>query len=224
MKILVVEDDEGIRTFVSKGLKEAGFVVDTASDGEEGFALLFTGQYDVAVVDIMLPGMDGLSVIEKIRSKGNQTPIIILSAKREVDDRILGFQKGGDDYLTKPFSFSELLVRIQALIKRSSAVPAATTLSCADLTLSLISHKVERGGMEIELQPKEFALLEYLLRNKGRVLSKTLIMEKIWNYDFDPQTNIVDVLVSRLRAKIDKDFNKKLLHTVRGVGYVIKEN
>lgn len=170
----------------------------------------------------MLPGMDGLSVIEKARERGIKTPIIILSAKRDVDDRIKGFQKGGDDYLVKPFSFSELLVRIQALIRRSAAAVPETILSCGDLTLSLISHKVERGGKEIELQPKEFALLEYLLRNKGRVLSKTLIMEKIWQYDFDPQTNIVDVLVSRLRSKIDKDFDVKLLHTVRGVGYVIK--
>ncbi len=224
MKILIIEDDEGIRSFVSKGLKEAGFTVDTASTGEEGYALLTRGSYDAAVVDIMLPEMDGLTVIEKARAGGTTTPIIILSAKRDVDDRILGLQKGGDDYLTKPFSFSELLVRIQALIRRSSAASQTAVLSCADLKLSLISHKVERGGKEIELQPKEFALLEYLLRNKGRVLSKTLIMEKIWKYDFDPQTNIVDVLVSRLRTKIDRDFDKKLLHTVRGVGYVIKED
>jgi len=224
MKILIIEDDKGIQSFVHKGLKEAGFTVDTASDGEEGYGLLMQEEYDAAVVDIMLPGMDGLSVIEKVRRKGIKTPIIILSAKREVDDRIRGLQKGGDDYLTKPFSFSELLVRIQALIRRSAAVMPETVLSCGDLTLSLISRKVERGGREIELQPKEFSLLEYLLRNKGRVLSKTLIMEKIWQYDFDPQTNIVDVLVSRLRSKIDKDFDKKLLHTVRGVGYVIRED
>jgi len=223
MKILVIEDDKGIRTFVSKGLQEAGFTVDTASDGEDGFTLLLTGSYDAAVVDIMLPGMDGLQIIEKIRSRGNHTPIIILSAKRDVDDKIQGLQKGGDDYLTKPFSFSELLVRIQALIRRSSTTSPAAVLSCSDLTLSLISHKVERKGIEIELQPKEFALLEYLLQNKNRVLSKTLIMEKIWHYDFDPQTNIVDVLVSRLRSKIDKNYDKKLLHTIRGVGYVIKE-
>ena len=224
MKILVIEDDEGIRSFVSKGLEEAGFTTDTASDGEDGFALLLTGSYDAAIVDIMLPGMDGLTLIEKIRAKKKQTPIIILSAKRDVDDRILGFQKGGDDYLTKPFSFSELLVRIQALIRRSSTTPETTILTCEDLLLSLVSHKVERAGQKIDLQPKEFALLEYLLRNTGRVLSKTLIMEKIWHYDFDPQTNIVDVLVSRLRSKIDKDFDKKLLHTIRGVGYVLKED
>ncbi len=222
MKILIIEDDSGIRSFVNRGLKEAGFTVDATENGEDGYSLLISGEYDAAVVDIMLPGMDGLSVIEKARERGIKTPIIILSAKRDVDDRIKGFQKGGDDYLVKPFSFSELLVRIQALIRRSAAAVPETILSCGDLTLSLISHKVERGGKEIELQPKEFALLEYLLRNKGRVLSKTLIMEKIWQYDFDPQTNIVDVLVSRLRSKIDKDFDVKLLHTVRGVGYVIK--
>ncbi len=224
MKILVIEDDKGIQSFVYKGLKEAGYTVDTASDGEEGYALLAQEEYDAAVVDIMLPGMDGLTVIGKARSSGVKTPIIILSAKREVDDRIQGLQKGGDDYLTKPFSFSELLVRIQALIRRSSSSTPETVLTCGDLTLSIISREVKRAGGEIELQPKEFALLEYLLRNKGRVLSKTLIMEKIWRYDFDPQTNIVDVLVSRLRSKIDKGFEKKLLHTVRGVGYVIRED
>ena len=224
MKILVIEDDKGIQSFVYKGLKEAGYTVDTASDGEEGYALLAQEEYDAAVVDIMLPGMDGLTVIGKARSKGIKTPIIILSAKREVDDRIQGLQKGGDDYLTKPFSFSELLVRIQALIRRSGSSTPETVLTCGDLTLSIISREVKRAGEEIELQPKEFALLEYLLRNKGRVLSKTLIMEKIWRYDFDPQTNIVDVLVSRLRSKIDKGFEKKLLHTVRGVGYVIRED
>ncbi len=224
MKLLVIEDDKGIRSFVHKGLKEAGYTVDTASDGEEGYALLAQEDYDAAVIDIMLPGMDGLTVIEKARERGVKTPIIILSAKREVDDRIQGLQRGGDDYLTKPFSFSELLVRIQALIRRSGSSLPETVLTCGDLTLSIISREVKRGGMEIELQPKEFALLEYLLRNKGRVLSKTLIMEKIWRYDFDPQTNIVDVLVSRLRSKIDKDFEKKLLHTVRGVGYVIRDD
>lgn len=224
MKILVIEDDKGIQSFVHKGLKEAGYTVDIASDGEEGYGHLAQEDYDAAVVDIMLPGMDGLTVIEKARERGVKTPIIILSAKREVDDRIRGLQKGGDDYLTKPFSFSELLVRIQALIRRSGSSLPEPVLSCGDLTLSIISREVKRAGQEIELQPKEFALLEYLLRNKGRVLSKTLIMEKIWRYDFDPQTNIVDVLVSRLRSKIDKNFEKKLLHTVRGVGYVIRED
>ncbi|RKX87025.1 MAG: DNA-binding response regulator [Spirochaetes bacterium] len=224
MKILIIEDDKDIISFIKKGLHEAGYIIDTAEDGESGFIKLLTGNYDAAVVDIMLPGMDGLSIIENIRIKKIYTPIIILSAKREVDDRIIGFQKGGDDYLTKPFSFSELLVRIQALIRRSSESHDITSLECENLSMNLISHTVTRNGENIELQPKEFALLEYLMRNQERVLSKTLIMENIWDYNFDPQTNIVDVVVSRLRSKIDKDYDKKLLHTVRGVGYVLKAN
>jgi two-component system, OmpR family, response regulator len=224
MKILIIEDDKEICKFITKGLHEAGYVVDTAEDGDDGYNKLRANNYDAAIVDIMLPGMDGLTVIEKIRVKNINTPIIILSAKREVDDRIIGFQKGGDDYLTKPFSFSELLVRIQALIRRSSESHNITTLECDNLSMNLISHTVRRETEDIELQPKEFALLEYLMRNQDRVLSKTLIMENIWDYNFDPQTNIVDVVVSRLRSKIDKDFERKLLHTVRGVGYVLKKN
>lgn len=224
MKILIIEDDSSIASFVIKGLKEAGFTVDSAIDGDDGYMKLRTGVYDAAVVDIMLPGMDGLTVIEDIRAKSINTPIIILSAKREVDDRVIGFQKGGDDYLTKPFSFSELLVRIQSLIRRSQKTETITHLECNDLTMDLVSHSVIRGGDIIELQPKEFSVLEYLLRNKGRVISKTLMMEAVWDYNFDPQTNIVDVVISRLRSKIDKGFNTKLLHTVRGIGYVLKEN
>ncbi len=223
MKILIVEDDISISAFVVKGLKEAGFTVDTAFTGDEGYIKLITGVYDAAVMDIMLPEIDGLTVIEKIRSKNINTPIIILSAKREVDDRVIGFQKGGDDYLTKPFSFSELLVRIQALIRRARKGETVTSLECADLKMDLISHSVSRGETSIELQPKEFAVLEYMLHNKGRVISKTLMMEAVWDYNFDPQTNIVDVVISRLRSKIDKDFEKKLLHTVRGIGYVLKD-
>ena len=224
MKILIIEDDKDIISFVSKGLHEAGYVVDTAIDGDEGYMKLLTSHYDAAVVDIMLPVIDGLTVIENIRAKKIDTPIIILSAKREVDDRVIGFQKGGDDYLTKPFSFSELLVRIQSLIRRSSESHNISMLQCDNLTMNLISHTVSRGKGEINLQPKEFALLEYLMRNQERVLSKTLIMENIWDYNFDPQTNIVDVVVSRLRSKIDKGFSKKLIHTVRGVGYVLRKN
>ncbi|MCK5153034.1 MAG: response regulator transcription factor [Spirochaetales bacterium] len=224
MKILIIEDDSNIISFISKGLHEAGYVVDTAADGDDGYMKLLTNQYDAAIVDIMLPGMDGLTVIENIRSKKINTPIIILSAKREVDDRVTGFKKGGDDYLIKPFSFAELLVRVQSLIRRSSESHNIVSLECDNLSMNLISHTVSRGTRSIDLQPKEFALLEYLMRNQERVLSKTLIMENIWDYNFDPQTNIVDVVVSRLRSKIDKDFNKKLLHTVRGVGYVLKKN
>ena len=224
MKILIIEDDTNIISFIKKGLNEAGYVVDTASTGDDGYMKLLTGVYDAAIVDIMLPGMDGLAVIENIRAKKINTPIIILSAKREVDDRVIGFQKGGDDYLIKPFSFSELLVRIQSLIRRSQKITTITYLECADLTMDLISHSVIRGGNIIELQPKEFSVLEYLLRNKGRVISKTLMMEAVWDYNFDPQTNIVDVVISRLRSKIDKGFDAKLLHTVRGIGYVLKKN
>ncbi len=224
MKILIIEDDRSIASFVIKGLKEAGFIVDSAEDGDDGYMKLLTGIYDAAVVDIMLPGMDGLTIIENIRAKKINTPIIILSAKREVDDRVIGFQKGGDDYLTKPFSFSELLVRIQSLIRRSQKTETLTHLECDDLKMDLLAHNVARRGDFIELQPKEFSVLEYLLRNKERVISKTLIMEAVWDYNFDPQTNIVDVVISRLRSKIDKGFDNKLLHTVRGIGYVIKEN
>lgn len=224
MKILIIEDDKDIISFISKGFHEEGYVVDNAENGDDGYMKLLTIHYDAAIVDIMLPGMDGLTVIENIRAKHINTPIIILSAKREVDDRIIGFRKGGDDYLTKPFSFAELLVRIQSLIRRSSDSHNITTLNCDNLSMDLISHTVSRETRNIDLQPKEFALLEYLMRNQKRVLSKTLIMENIWDYDFDPQTNIVDVVVSRLRSKIDKNFDKKLLHTVRGVGYVLKQN
>jgi two-component system, OmpR family, response regulator len=224
MKLLLIEDDKDIIAFVKRGLKEAGYNVDTSTNGIDGYMKLLTGNYDASIVDIMLPGMDGLTIIESIRAKKINTPIIILSAKREVDDRVAGFKKGGDDYLTKPFSFSELLVRIQALIRRSQNIENKTELLCHDLIMNLISHSVSRKDIKIELQPKEFSVLEYLLRNKNRVISKTLIMENVWAYDFNPQTNIVDVVISRLRSKIDKDFEKKLLHTVRGVGYVLKEN
>jgi two-component system, OmpR family, response regulator len=222
MNICVVEDDTGIAEFLKKGLREAGFAVDHVTSAEEGYDLLLHRRYDAAVIDIMLPGMDGLTLIERLRSKGNQTPILILSAKRDVDDRVSGFRSGGDDYLVKPFSFAELMARIQALIRRSTRSSSPTRFQAGDLTLDLVSHQVIRGESKIELQPREFALLEYLIRNKGQVLSKTMIMEHVWDYSFDPQTNVVDVLVSRLRSKIDKGFDRKLIHTVRGVGYVLK--
>lgn len=222
MNICLVEDDSGIADFLKKGLKEAGFIVDHAADGETGYDLLRTRRYDAAVVDIMLPGIDGLSLIGNLRGEGNQTPILILSAKRDVDDRVSGFRSGGDDYLVKPFSFSELLARVQALIRRSTRSTSPTVFSAADLTLDLVRHQAVRKEERIELQPREFSLLEYLIRNQGQVLSKTMIMEHVWNYSFDPQTNVVDVLVSRLRSKIDKGFDQKLIHTVRGVGYVLK--
>ena len=223
MRILVVEDDKKIASFVAKGLKEAGYAVDVAQDGPDGLDLGLSGVYDAAVVDIMLPGIDGLTLIERLRAKKNNTPVIILSAKRTVDDRVKGLQAGGDDYLTKPFSFSELLARIQALIRRDTRVAESSTLTVGDLAIDLLAREAKRGDTVISLPSREFALLEYLMRHPGRIVSKTSILENIYDYSFDPQTNVVDVLVCRLRNKIDKDFDRKMLHTVRGMGYVLKD-
>ncbi|MGD8338522.1 MAG: response regulator transcription factor [Desulfobacterales bacterium] len=223
MRILVVEDDKKIASFVAKGLKEAGYAVDVAPDGPDGLDLGLSGVYDAAVVDIMLPGLDGLTLIERLRAKKNNTPVIILSAKRTVDDRVKGLQAGGDDYLTKPFSFSELLARIQALIRRDTRVAESSTLTVGDLAIDLLAREAKRGDTVISLPSREFALLEYLMRHPGRIVSKTSILENIYDYSFDPQTNVVDVLVCRLRNKIDKDFDRKMLHTVRGMGYVLKD-
>ena len=223
MRVLVVEDDKKIASFVKKGLEAAGFAVDHALDGEEGLHLALTESYDAAIIDIMLPKLDGLTLIENIRNDKINTPIIILSAKGSIDDRVRGLQTGSDDYLTKPFAFSELLARVQALIRRSTGTSEPTTLSLADLSMNLLTREVYRSEKKIELQPREFSLLEYLMRNSGKVVSKTMIMEHVWDYHFDPQTNVVEARVSRLRDKIDKDFGVKLIHTVRGVGYVLKE-
>jgi two-component system OmpR family response regulator len=221
MRVLFVEDDATIAAFVGKGLREAGFAVDHAADGRTGAHLAVTQPYDVAIVDLMLPGLDGLSLIQQMREQQIRTPVIILSAKHTVDDRVRGLQAGGDDYLTKPFAFSELLARVQALIRRSTGTAEATRLTAGDVTLDLITRRVTRAGREIEsLRPREFALLEYLMRNAGRVVSKTMILSHVWDYNFDPRTNVVDVLVFRLREKVDKDFEPKLIQTVRGVGYV----
>jgi two-component system, OmpR family, response regulator len=222
MHALIIEDDAAIADFIARGLREAGFAVDVAANGEDGLDAALAGQPDVAIVDLMLPGRDGLSVIDELRRRGRTTPVLILSARRSVDDRVRGLQAGGDDYLTKPFAFAELLARVQALVRRASRSAEATTLTVGDLVLDLLSRRVTRGGQTIELRPREFALLEYLMRNAGKVVSKTMIMSHVWEYNFDPQTNIVDVLVSRLRDKIDKPFEVKLLHTVRGVGYVLR--
>lgn len=222
MRILVVEDDPKTAAFLAKGLRQAGYAVDLAADGQEGLHLAQTEPYDAAVVDLMLPKLDGLSLIQEIRRQGVNFPVIILSAKRSVDDRVRGLQTGGDDYLVKPFSFAELLARIQALLRRASGAAQATRLELGDLSLDLVTRKVTRGGQEILLRPREFALLEYLLRHPGRVVSKSMILEHVWELDFDPQTNVVDVLVCRLRNKVDRDFTPKLLHTIRGVGYVLK--
>jgi heavy metal response regulator len=222
MHALIIEDDRAIADFIARGLREAGFAVDVATNGSDGLDEALTQEPDVAIVDLMLPGRDGLSVIDELRKQGRTTPVLILSARRSVDDRVRGLQAGGDDYLTKPFAFAELLARVQALVRRSTRVPESTTLTVADLSLDLLSRKVTRAGQTIELRPREFALLEYLMRNAGKVVSKTMILSHVWEYNFDPQTNIVDVLVSRLRDKIDRPFERKLLQTVRGVGYVIR--
>ena len=222
MRILVVEDDKKIASFIVSGLRQAGFTVDHADNGETGLNLALASSYDAAVMDLMLPKLDGLSVIEQMRRQKVSTPVIILSAKRSVDDRIKGLQSGGDDYLTKPFSFAELLARVHALIRRASHESEPTRLTVGDLALDLLTREVVRDGTLIELQPREFALLEFLMRNAGRVVSKTMIIEQVWGYAFDPMTNVVDVLVSRLRNKVDREFDTKLIHTYRGVGYALK--
>jgi len=222
MRILVVEDDRKIASFVVNGLKQSGFAVDHCADGEEGLILARTTPFDAAVVDVMLPKLDGLSLVQSLRRDNVQIPVLILSAKATVDDRVKGLQAGGDDYLVKPFAFSELLARVQALIRRATKAPEPTRLTVGDLTLDLLTREVRRGGQKIELQAREFSLLEFLMRHAGRVVTKTMILEHVWDYSFDPQTNVVDVLVFRVRNKIDKDFPKKLLHTIRGVGYVLK--
>ena len=222
MRILIVEDDEKIASFVAKGLKQNGFAVDHAADGEEGLDLASAISYDAAILDLMLPRLDGLSLLRRLRQQKIRTPVLILSARANVDDRVLGLQSGGDDYLTKPFAFSELLARVQALIRRAGQGGEPTTLTLADLTINLVSREVTRDQQKIDLQQREFALLEYLLRNAGRPVTKTMILERLWDFHFDPQTNVVDVLVHRLRAKVDKNFTLKLIHTIRGVGYVIK--
>jgi two-component system OmpR family response regulator len=224
MRILLVEDDQKIASFVIKGLKAEGFAVDHAANGEDGLHLALTEPYDATIIDIMLPRMDGLKLIENMRREKLKTPVIILSAKGEVSDRVKGLQIGADDYLAKPFAFSELLARLQALIRRSSDVSEPTKLAIADISMNLISREVVRAGKKIELQPLEFSLLEYLLRNAGRVVSKTMIMEHVWDYYFDPQTNVVESRIYKLREKIDKGFATRLIHTVRGVGYVLKED
>jgi len=224
MRLLLVEDDLKIALFIGNGLKEAGFAIDHTTNGEDGLHLALTEPYDLAIIDLMLPKLDGLSLIEGLRKKKKTLPIIILSAKRTVDDRVKGLNIGGDDYLTKPFAFSELLARVQALIRRSSNISDPSILTIADLTLNIQTRNVSRGSEEIELQPLEFSLLEYLMRNAGNVVSKTMIMEHVWDYNFNPLTNVVEARICCLRDKIDNNFERKLIKTVRGVGYVLKEN
>ncbi len=220
VRILVVEDDAKIASFVSNGLKQSGFAVDKAADGEAALEWAQSTPYDTAVVDVMLPRLDGLALVRQLRAAGNTVPVLFLSAKVSVDDRVRGLQAGGDDYLTKPFAFSELLARVQALIRRATKVTEPTRLAAGDLTLDLLTREVRRGGELVELQPREFSMLEYLMRNAGRTVTKTMILEHVWDYSFDPQTNVVDVLVHRLRGKIDPERTR--LQTLRGVGYVLR--
>lgn len=222
MRILLVEDDKKTSAFIVKGLKQEGFAVDHVPDGKEGLHLASTEPYDAAVVDIMLPELDGLTLIEELRKQKVTIPVLVLSAKSSVGDRVKGLRAGGDDYLVKPFAFAELLARIQALMRRANSLPEPTKLTVGDLSMDLVRRRVFRAGRKIELQAKEFALLEFLMRNAGRVVSKTMIMEHVWDYNFDPQTNVVEARICRLREKIDRAFDKKLLHTIRGAGYVLE--
>ena len=220
MRILVIEDDSEVARFIANGLDELGYTVDIAADGKEGLFLATSEHYDAAIVDRMLPGVDGLTVVQTLRATNATLPVLFLSALGEVDDRVRGLEAGGDDYLTKPFAFSELKARLEALLRRSRTSDApVTTLEVEDLTLDLLSRQLTRGGKAIELQPREYRLLEYLMRHAGQVVTRTMLLEHVWDYHFDPQTNVIDVHISRLRGKIDKGFDKPLLHTVRGAGY-----
>ncbi|MGD2172909.1 MAG: response regulator transcription factor [Gammaproteobacteria bacterium] len=224
MRVLLVEDDPEVSSYLQKGLREQGYNVDSALDGKDGLFLANSEDYDVMIIDRMLPALDGLTIVKSVRAAGKNTPMLVLSALGEVDDRVEGLRAGGDDYLTKPFAFSELLARLDALARRNRQSPAAeTTLRVADLELDQLTRVVKRGGKIIELQPREYRLLEYLMENAGRVVTRTMLLEQVWDYYFDPQTNVIDVHISRLRGKIDKDFDQPLLHTVRGAGYVIRE-
>jgi two-component system OmpR family response regulator len=222
MRILVIEDDPETREFIVQGLSESGHTADDAADGKEGLVLALERDYDAIVLDRMLPGLDGLSIVKTLRAEGRRTPILILSALGEVGDRVEGLTRGGDDYLVKPFAFSELLARLEALTRRRDAEIPETRLRVGDLEMDLLSRRVKRAGKTIDLQPREFRLLEYLMRHSGQVVTRTMLLEKVWDYHFDPQTNVIDVHVSRLRSKVDKGFHPPLLHTVRGAGYVLR--
>ena len=224
MRILIVEDDRQAAQYLVKGLREAGHVAEHAADGEEGLALATSQAYDVLVVDRMLPRRDGLALVGELRRAGHKTPVLILSALGQVDDRVKGLRAGGDDYLPKPYAFSEFLARVEALGRRGAAGTADTVLRVGDLTLDRLAHSVTRAGAAIPLQPREFRLLEYLMRHAGQVVTRTMLLENVWDYHFDPQTNVIDVHVSRLRSKIDKGFDRPLLHTIRGAGYMVRDH
>ena len=224
MRVLLIEDEPETRSFIGRGLKEAGHLVEETGEGKEGLFLALEGKYDLMVVDRMLPGVDGLSIVEAARNGGRRAPILVLSALGEVDDRVEGLRRGGDDYLVKPFAFSELLARLEALARRGDTEKAETRLQVGGLEMDLLTRTVRRDGQTVALQPREFRLLEYLMRHAGHVVTRTMLLEKVWGYHFDPQTNVIDVHVSRLRRKIDKGFDRALLHTVRGSGYVLRES
>ena len=223
MRILVVEDDESTSAYVQKGLVEAGHTVDSAMDGEQGLSMAEQENYQALIVDRMLPKLDGLSLISRLREKSVHTPALILSALGEVNDRVEGLRAGGDDYLTKPFAFSELIARLEALVRRSNAETQETVLQVGELSMDLLGREVKRGDTTIDLQPREFRLLEYLMRHSNQVVTRTMLLENVWDYNFDPQTNVIDVHISRLRSKIDKNFDTPLLNTVRGAGYILRE-
>lgn len=222
MRLLLVEDDRDAADYLKKAFKEAGHVADHAADGEEGLALAIDNKYDVMIVDRMLPQRDGLSLVAELRGRGHKTPVLILSALGQVDDRVVGLRAGGDDYLPKPYAFTELLARVEALSRRGASQGAETVYKVADLELDRLAHRVTRSGKEVPLQPREFRLLEYLMRHAGQVVTRTMLLENVWDYHFDPQTNVIDVHVSRLRSKIDKGFEVPLIHTVRGAGYMVR--
>lgn len=223
MRILVIEDDQEAAAYMVKGLKESGYVVDHAEEGRTGLIMAADESYDAVIVDRMLPGVDGLTIVQTMRASGNKTPALILSALGEVDDRVMGLKAGGDDYMTKPYAFAELLARLEALMRRGKSGNTETVLRVADMEMDLVSRSVKRTGKVIELQPKEFSLLEYLMRHAGNVVTRTMLLENVWDYSFDPQTNVIDVHISRLRQKIDKGFDKPLLHTIRGAGYSLRD-
>ncbi|MEM7196283.1 MAG: response regulator transcription factor [Pseudomonadota bacterium] len=223
MRILIVEDDESTAAYIQKGLVEAGHTVDSANDGDQGLAMANAEKYQALIVDRMLPKLDGLSLIARLRENGVHTPTLILSALGEVNDRVEGLRAGGDDYLTKPFAFSELIARLDALVRRSTAETQETVLRVGELSMDLLGREVKRGDVTIDLQPREFRLLEYLMRHSNQVVTRTMLLENVWDYNFDPQTNVIDVHISRLRGKIDKNFDAPLLNTVRGAGYILRE-
>jgi two-component system, OmpR family, response regulator len=222
MRILLIEDDAEAAAYMAKGLREAGYVVDHAANGTDGLFLAASERYDIMIVDRMLPGLDGLAIIQAIRAAGNTTPVLILSALGKVDDRVRGLKAGGDDYLVKPYAFAELMARIEALSRRGSAAQPETRLKVEDLEMDLLARTVIRGGRPVDVQPREFRLLEYLMRHAGQVVTRTMLLENVWEYHFDPQTNLIDVHISRLRQKVDKDFDIALIHTVRGAGYTLR--